>query len=667
MLQGIKTFKKETLKNDLISGVIIALVSIPISMGYAQIAGLPPQYGLYGSVLPVFLFALFSSSPQYIFGVDAAPAALVGGTLASAGIAFSSAEAMAIVPVISFFVGVWLLLFYLLKFGRLTKFVSSPVMGGFITGICSTIILMQIPKLFGGQSGTGELRELLPHIAEEFQSSFNPVSLGISVFCIFVIQLFRKLAPKIPASAGVMIIAALLQYFTGFCARYSINTLPEVSRGLGRIALPAFTPERCYTGIVSGFTIALVIAAETLLAEQNFAMKNDYKINENSELMAFAVCNAASAAVGVCPVNGSVSRTSMNDQFGGKSQVTSITAAVVMAVILLFGTGFIAYLPVPVLTSIVVCALWSGTEFHLAKKLRKSSRKEFLIFLAAFAGVLIFGTISGVVIGVILSFLNVIIRESKPPTAFLGVIPGRNHFYDLRTYAKARPIKNVVIYRFNGNLFFANVAAFTEDIENAVRSDTKYVIVDAGGVGSLDSTAAEALGMLYRKLKKKSIQLFLVEQIAKVNEEMRTYGLSYIIENGGVRKTITDALAAVGYNRPYELCDKYETEDVSDDTMILQEFEWAFGSDAAHYIKLYTEKILRKAKAIDPGDSHADEEYSHLWDGISPISDHVLLDYMKSKSAELSEKYDIPEETIALVVENHRQLLVDGGYISHEI
>ena len=330
MLQGIKTFKKETLKNDLISGAIIALVSIPISMGYAQIAGLPPQYGLYGSVLPVFLFALFSSSPQYIFGVDAAPAALVGGTLAGAGIAFASAEAMAIVPVISFFVGVWLLLFYLLNFGRLTKFVSSPVMGGFITGICSTIILMQIPKLFGGQSGTGELRELLPHIAEEFQSSFNPVSLGISVFCIFVIQLFRKLAPKIPASAGVMIIAALLQYFTGFCAEYSVNTLPEVSRGLGRIALPAFTPERCYTGIVSGFTIALVIAAETLLAEQNFAMKNDYKISENSELMAFAVCNIASAAVGVCPVNGSVSRTSMNDQFGGKSQVTSITAAVVV-------------------------------------------------------------------------------------------------------------------------------------------------------------------------------------------------------------------------------------------------------------------------------------------------------------------------------------------------
>ena len=665
MLKGLRTLKKETIKNDIISGVIIALVSIPIAMGYSQIAGLPPQYGLYGSVLPVLLFAIFASSPQYIFGVDAAPAALVGGTLASIGIAGGSEEALIQVPVIAFFTGIWLMIFYLMDFGNLTRFVSEPVMGGFITGICSTIILMQMPKLFGGQAGTGELKELILHIAGEFKTSFNLASMMIAVLCITIIQTCRKVFPKIPASAAVMIIAALTQYFTNFCGKFNINTLPEVQRGLGKFCLPDFSLENCYTGILSAFSIAVVIAAETLLAEHNFASKNDYKIDDESELLAYSVCNIAASLVGVCPVNGSVSRTSMNDQLGGKSQLTSITASAVMTLILLFGTGFIKYLPVPALTSIVVCALWSGTEFSLAAKLRKSSRKEYFIFLAAFGGVLVFGTIYGVVIGVLLSFINVIIRASYPPTSLLGVIPGRNHFYNLETYAKAQPIKNVVIYRFKGNLFFANVGRFIEETENALQEDTKYLIVDASGINSIDSTAAAELGTLYNKLKKKGIRFFLVEHIAQVNEELRTYGVGFIIENGGVRQTITDALAAVGYNRPYPLCENYEIKSVDDHTAIVQEFEWAFGSDALRYIDLYTEKILRNAKAIDPKDEHAKEEYAHLWDGISPISDHILLDYLQSRTEELSERYEIEKERIELVIENHRQDLVSGGYLSH--
>ena len=665
MLKGLRTLKKETIKNDIISGVIIALVSIPIAMGYSQIAGLPPQYGLYGSVLPVLLFAIFASSPQYIFGVDAAPAALVGGTLASIGIAGGSEEALIQVPVVAFFTGIWLMIFYLMDFGNLTRFVSEPVMGGFITGICSTIILMQMPKLFGGQAGTGELKELILHIAGEFKTSFNLASMMIAVLCITIIQTCRKISPKIPASAAVMIIAALTQYFTNFCGKFNINTLPEVQRGLGKFCLPDFSLENCYTGILSAFSIAVVIAAETLLAEHNFASKNDYKIDDESELLAYSVCNIAASLVGVCPVNGSVSRTSMNDQLGGKSQLTSITASAVMTLILLFGTGFIKYLPVPALTSIVVCALWSGTEFSLAAKLRKSSRKEYFIFLAAFGGVLVFGTIYGVVIGVLLSFINVIIRASYPPTSLLGVIPGRNHFYNLETYAKAQPIKNVVIYRFKGNLFFANVGRFIEETENALQEDTKYLIVDASGINSIDSTAAAELGTLYNKLKKKGIRFFLVEHIAQVNEELRTYGVGFIIENGGVRQTITDALAAVGYNRPYPLCENYEIKSVDDHTAIVQEFEWAFGSDALRYIDLYTEKILRNAKAIDPKDEHAKEEYAHLWDGISPISDHILLDYLQSRTEELSERYEIEKERIELVIENHRQDLVSGGYLSH--
>lgn len=658
MLKGLKYFEKKHFNKDLISGIVIALVSIPISMGYAQIAGLPPQYGLYGSVLPILLFAFFSTSPQYIFGVDAAPAAMVGGTLASLGIISETQDALTQVPVIAFFTGIWLLIFALMKFGKLTRFVSSPVMGGFISGICFSIILMQIPKLFGGQAGTGEGIELIKHIISEIQTDFNIIAILIAIVCIVIIQTAKMINSTFPASVIVMVLAALLEFLLGFCEKFNIKILPEVDKGLGILSMPNFNLNNSYIGIVSGFSIAIVIAAETLLAENSFAIKNDYKIDNNSELLAFSICNIAASFIGVCPVNGSVSRSSMNDQLKGKSQVTSIVSAVIMVLILLFGTGFISYLPVPVLTSIVICALWSGTEFSLAKKLIKSNKKEFMIFMCAFFGVLIFGTIYGVVIGTILSFLNVIIRESDPPRAFLGVIPERNHFYNLKTYAKAKPIKNVIIYRFKGNLFFANINEFREDIDNAIQGDTKYIIVDASGISSLDATGAETLNLLYNKLKSKGIQLFLTEHISKVNEEMRTFGIGHIIESGGVRKTISDALAAIGYNRPYPLCENYVTEHIDEDTELIQEFEWAFGSSASYYIDIYVEKILRQAKAIDPMGEHAKEKYAHLWDGISPISDHILLDFMERKIDALALKYDINKNTIQAVIDNHRESII---------
>ena len=155
--QTLKHYDKKNFPKDILAGIIIMAVSIPISMGYAQIAGLPAVYGLYGSVFPIILFGLFSTSPQFIFGVDAAPAALVGSAIVGLGIEGGTKEAMAAVTVLTFCVALWLLAFYFMKAGKLVNFISAPVMGGFITGICTTIILMQVPKLMGGTAGVGEL------------------------------------------------------------------------------------------------------------------------------------------------------------------------------------------------------------------------------------------------------------------------------------------------------------------------------------------------------------------------------------------------------------------------------------------------------------------------------------------------------------------------------
>ena len=177
---------------DLLAGVIVALVSIPISMGYAQLAGLPMIFGLYGSLFPILVFGLFTSSRNYVFGVDAAPAALVGGILAKLAVENGSAAAMEIVPMITLMTAFWLGIMVLLRAGKIVRYISRPVVGGFVTGICVEIILMQIPKLYGGDTGTGELFHLLRHIVTTAMSSFNLLSLILAVCSIAVIQLGRK-------------------------------------------------------------------------------------------------------------------------------------------------------------------------------------------------------------------------------------------------------------------------------------------------------------------------------------------------------------------------------------------------------------------------------------------------------------------------------------------
>lgn len=236
--QTLKHYNKKNLPKDILAGIIIMAVSIPISMGYAQIAGLPAVYGLYGSVFPIILFGLFSTSPQFIFGVDAAPAALVGSAIVGLGIEGGTKEAMAAVPVLTFCVALWLLAFYFMKAGKLVNFISAPVMGGFITGICTTIILMQVPKLMGGTAGVGELLELAEHIAETVKT-INLPSLVIGLTALFILLVSKKLIPKFPMAVALMAAGALMTRFLPV-REWGVQTLAAVEPGMPEWSIPDF-------------------------------------------------------------------------------------------------------------------------------------------------------------------------------------------------------------------------------------------------------------------------------------------------------------------------------------------------------------------------------------------------------------------------------------------
>ena len=549
-----KSYKAIFIPKDILSGIIVALVSIPISMGYAEIAGLPMIYGLYGSLLPILIYGLFTTSYDFVFGVDAAPAALTGGAIAALGITAASNEAINAVPVLTFMVGLWLMLFYLFKAGRAVKYISAPVMGGFITGICLEIIMMQLPKLFGGSPGTGELPELIIHIFKELKG-FNPISFALGISTVLIILLIRKLLPKLPMSIIMLVIGWFLT-FRFHIDQLGVKLLPETTSGLPLPKLLSIDLHILPDLLFSALTIAIVIMSETMLASRSNAISDGYDLDTDREVLAYSLANLTSAVFGCCPVNASVSRTSIVRQFGGRSQLMSIFASISMAIILLFCTDFIPMLPVPILTGIIVAALLTACEFHLAKRLWKISRIDFVIFISAMLGVLFFGTVYGVVIGVILSFFAVIRQAVSPQRNFLGIRPGHEGYYSLKAHEDAKPIQGVIIYRFNGNLFFANIDTFTKELENEIDEDTRVIIIYGSGINNIDVTAADRLIALNKSLNKRGILFYIAENDGVVNAELEKYGAGELISGGIIRKDIDEIMNIIKIKEPYPLADE---------------------------------------------------------------------------------------------------------------
>lgn len=645
-----KNAKNISFVKDSIAGVIVALVSLPISMGYAQLAGLPVVYGLYGSLLPIFVYGFLTTSPQFVVGVDAMPAVMVGGLLAELEITAESEKALQMVPLISLLVALWFLVFYAFRAGRVIKYISTPVMGGFISGVGATIILMQVPKLFGGEPGTGEAILLLEHIVLELDE-FHILSAILGIGTVFIILLCKKWIPKVPMTVIMMIAGAAAQ-MTCHLDQYGVKLLPEVAGGLPKLMLPdvSLLMEHTTDLLMQSLSIAAVIMAQTLLATGNYAMKYGDEVDNNAELLAYAGMNFAGCLVGCCPINGSVSRSGIADAFGCRSQVMSISAAATMFLVLLFGTPLLKYLPVPVLTGIVITALIGILETALAKKLWKTGKNEWFIFVVAFLGVLLFGTVNGVVIGVVLSFMEVAFRAVTPPTTFLGRIPGQGNYFTLDRNSAARPIKHTVIYRFSGNLFFANVDRFEKDIYHAIGPDTKQVIVDARGIGSMDITAADRLMLLHKNLKSRGIRFYLTEHDGTLNDQIRALGAGSLLKEGAVRRTISLALRDAGVNKPYELEEAAEALEVSAEaTEQLPEFEWAFGSEAEKYLQ----KLADSAADELVREEEAEVQAAKLLDGhgvqtswgmIGLFDENEFLDYLEIRLEELMRQGRISEQ-----------------------
>ncbi len=547
ILPSLKGYKKEYIKDDVIAGIVVAALTVPVAMGYAEVAGLPPVYGLYASIFPVIGYALFCSSRQLIFGMDAAASAITGSMLATLGIAAKSDAALTLAPVLSLFAGLFLVIFSLFKLGKLASFISRPVMSGFVSGISVSIMLGQIPKVLelpsDGTDFFGNLKDIFTNLTD---INFLAVLLGAAT--IVLVLLGKKFLPKVPAALVILVIGtAVTAYFN--LDKLGITVTGSIPNGFPPIGIPNILAiDDLWTTVVGGLVVAVVVFSDSLLDSNSFAIQGDYKIDDNQELRAFGIANVFASLSGTSPASASVSRTAASAQFHGKTQVVSLVAAGLMILIVLFLADLMYYLPQPVLSGIIIAALIGIIDLKTFRELHRRGRSEWIIWIVSFFGVLVIGVLAGVLIGVIMSFIDVIMRLTSPPRAFLGVLDGKDGYFDMKFNKRAHQLsKDIVIYRFTAPLIFANISFFEKDILGMLKEKDKpkTIIIEGNGISYIDSTALEELEDIIAKLNKENVNLYFADLIHRTADYLSTNGPEEFIKSCHIRKTIDDVVKEV--------------------------------------------------------------------------------------------------------------------------
>lgn len=555
-LASLRGYELGDLPHDFVTGLLIAALSIPIAMGYAQIAGLSPVYGLYASILPAIVFALVTNTRSIVFGLDSAVAAVTGGVVMSAGVALGSEQAFMLMPLLTMLVALFLLLFAFTRAGSLVHYVPEPVMNGFILGISITIIYRQIPKLVG--TAGFDLLDLLDLPA--FITQVNVPSAVLSLFALCALFFIGSKAPKVPGALVVLVFG--MAFSVGFGLEgQGVAVLGDMPTGLPGFALPKITGLGVVVMVGGAFTIALTAAIESLLTLNTFSMREGVRPHGNRELVSFAFGNAASSLIGCPPCSASLSRTAAAESSGGRSQLASVFGALAIAAFALVLSPYLRYLPEPVLASIVVYVMVQVVDFGAVQRYAKNVRIELAVLSFVAIAVILFGALVGVAAGVVVSLLTQYYRAratgNEKLVGFEGDAPdGVPHVPD-----------NMIVVYLHGFLSFTNIDQQLEDVRKRVSGEIDTVIFEISDVTSIDATAAETMKRFMSMLSDQSVCVRIVRSLALANDHYTRYELRRIMKRISVYPTVQSAIDDVNRKKRKQLLDipLYQDDEELDD------------------------------------------------------------------------------------------------------
>jgi high affinity sulfate transporter 1 len=524
----VPTYDRTFLRGDVIAGLTVWAVLVPEALAYATIAGVSPVVGLYAAPGALILYAAFGSSRHLITGPMAATAALSAAAVANLAAANPS-DFLALTTTLALVTGGLALFCGLLRLGFLASFISEPVLKGFIIGLALTIMVGQLPKLFGVEKGSGNFFEKLWDLITSLGDT-SGLTLLVGVLSLVVVIGLRRVAPVIPGSlVAVLLGIAAVHLFD--LNEHGVAIVGHIDRGLPSFGLPDVPAHRYFDLFPSAVGVMLVGFAEGLGAAKTYATKNHYEVDANREFIGLGAANLGAGLSTGMVVNGSLSKTAVNGSAGAKSQLSGLVVAALTVLTLLFLTGLFEDLPEATLGAVVIAALVElvdidslvrfyrlhtrglGRVYHIA------ARPDFTAALAALFGVLVFDTLPGLFIGIAVSLLLLLYRASRPHVAVLGRVPGSTEAYaDVERRPEKELVPGVVILRVEGGLFFANADVVRERVMRAVTPETKAVVLDAETVPYIDLTAANMLTELATTLEEHSVKLLVARGLGAVRD-----------------------------------------------------------------------------------------------------------------------------------------------------
>jgi SulP family sulfate permease len=564
VFSGLKGATWANLLKEMSAGITLAALIIPLNIGYAQIAGLPPVFGLYAGIIPLAIFALFTGSRHLVPSPDAASSAIIGAFLISFAqigepLRVQYALALALMCGLLFFI------FWLFRLAFLANFLSRAVLVGFITGLGIEVFTNQVRKILGaahvGGSGleeivqqfhgsmatsvdtTGYFVELIALFESIPHANLYSVAIGLGAFVM--LRLMRKNLPKIPAALVVLILMTVIVTLFGLDQK-GVGVLGSMESGLPSLTLPNVPPVDYLRLLPGAIAVVAITLCEGLLLVRNCSRKHNTKADGNQVLFAFGMANIACGFTGSLVTGVSASRTAAIDNAGSRTQLSCLVAALTVALVMIFFAEVLAYLPTAALAGVVANAVLNLIEVSELRELWHMRRSEFFVALVCLISVLVFGPLQAVIIAFLLATIDLLRRASRPSTWVLQEAPDGSHFIPEETDHTPN-IPGIIFYRFGAPLYFANATLFGEEVEKLVMkaaTPVKWFVLDAEAMVDIDTTGEETLHQVLTWLAKHGVTVALSRANQSTTALLSRYHLLELIGKDRLYPTNRHAIAA---------------------------------------------------------------------------------------------------------------------------
>jgi high affinity sulfate transporter 1 len=526
-LATLRQYQTEWLTHDIVAGLVLATMLVPVGIAYAVASGVPGIYGLYATIVPLLAYALFGPSRILVLGPDSSLAPVILGVVfpLSGG---DPLRAVALASMMAIVSGIVCIVGGLARLGFITELLSKPIRYGYMNGIALTVLISQLPKLFGFSiEGDGPLRELWAIAKAILNGKANWIAFAIGAGTLALILLLKN-SKRIPGILIAVVGATAIVGALDLAARADVSVLGPLPQGLPAFSIPWITYADIVPVVIGGLAVALVSFADTSVLSRAYAARTGTKVDPNQEMVGLGAANLAAGFFQGFPISSSSSRTPVAEAAGARTQLTGVVGALSVALLLLVAPNLLQYLPSAALAAVVIASAIGLFEIYDLTRILRIQPWEFWLSIVCFLGVAVFGAIPGIGLAVVIAIIEFLWDGWRPYSAVLGRPKGVEGYHDITRYPDARQIAGLVLFRWDAPLFFANAELFKERALAAVAgspSAVRWLVVAAEPVTSVDVTAADVLAELDETLHADGIELCFAELKDPVKDKLKRFGL----------------------------------------------------------------------------------------------------------------------------------------------